>query len=220
MNRLVTQLKGLADIQDERVRRVTAEDNPEVQENLRSYFLSNFPQSMPKKIDALLLAIKRLQATPLGQDQKDFFAGFNNSVLATRQMQLAYDKSIRELFETAAKKQAMGPAVDEERLPEDEMTNFDAGRWAVYQSKFAALHTQMMRLSIALDNKLSQTLRRTEQKEKDNIFSLLIMVGIALAASGFGFGGFKSIYPTQRIGRISQGHPRRESERPSPRGNQ
>ena len=35
LNRLVTQIKSLADVQDERVRRITTETNPAVQRHLR-----------------------------------------------------------------------------------------------------------------------------------------------------------------------------------------
>ena len=187
LNRLVTQIKSLADVQDERVRRITSETNPAVQRHLRTYLLTNFPDSLPKKVDALLLAIKNIQKTDLGQRQKPFFTGLNNSVLATKRLQKEYEVSIVQLLEYDPKEEAPPNSIKQEVVNEEGLNHMSPEKWAQYKAKNAALHTQLMRLSIALDNKLSQTLRVTAQQEKDNLFSLLIMVGIALAASLFGF---------------------------------
>ncbi len=187
LNRLVTQAKSLVTLQDERVRRMTSESDPAIQKHLRKYLLRNFPLSLEKKIDELQLAIVTLQKKSLAHTQTPFLLGLENSVNQTQTLAKNYAKEVTAIAENIGESN-----LNRERLKLPEENNqpndldIEKDSWQTYKSSYASLHTQLLRLSLALDNKLGQTLRSAAQKEEDNVFGLWIMIAVALSVSLFG----------------------------------
>ena len=187
LNRLVTQAKSLVTLQDERVRRMTSESDPKIQKHLRKYLLRNFPLSLEKKIDELQTAIVGLQKKALAKTQTPFLTGLENSVNQTQTLAKNYAKEVTLIAENIGepnRNQETAKANEDNSQQTD--LNAEKESWQNYKSSYASLHTQLLRLSLALDNKLGQTLRSAAQKEQDNVFGLWVMIAVALSISLFG----------------------------------